>query len=42
MPTYLPFTSQLVPRDQIPEPVEGETASEQGLNRNEGAPCAGR
>ncbi|MCG6112175.1 MAG: glucose/quinate/shikimate family membrane-bound PQQ-dependent dehydrogenase [Paracoccus sp.] len=38
MPTYLPFTSQLVPRDQIPEPTEGETASEQGLNRNEGAP----
>lgn len=38
MPTYLPFTSRLVPRDQIPEPSEGETASEQGLNRNEGAP----
>ncbi|MBM3605734.1 MAG: glucose/quinate/shikimate family membrane-bound PQQ-dependent dehydrogenase [Alphaproteobacteria bacterium] len=38
MPTYLPFTSQLVPRDQIPDPTEGETASEQGLNRNEGAP----
>lgn len=38
MPTYLPFTSRLVPRDQIPEPTEGETASEQGLNRNEGAP----
>jgi quinoprotein glucose dehydrogenase len=38
MPTFLPFTSRLVPRDQIPEPSEGETASEQGLNRNEGAP----
>ncbi|WP_103336266.1 glucose/quinate/shikimate family membrane-bound PQQ-dependent dehydrogenase [Pseudotabrizicola formosa] len=38
MPTYLPFTVRLVPRDQIPDPVEGETASEQGLNRNEGAP----
>ncbi|TKA96608.1 glucose/quinate/shikimate family membrane-bound PQQ-dependent dehydrogenase [Cereibacter changlensis] len=38
MPTYLPFTSRLVPAADIPAPVEGATASEQGLNRNEGAP----
>ncbi|MDK1488906.1 glucose/quinate/shikimate family membrane-bound PQQ-dependent dehydrogenase [Sinorhizobium sp. 7-81] len=38
MPTYLAFTSRLVPRDQIPPKQEGETGSEQGLNRNEGAP----
>ena len=39
MPTYLAFTSQLIPRDQVPPP--GDTkGSEQGLNRNEGAPYA--
>lgn len=38
MPTWLAFTARLVPRDQIPPPEAGETASEQGLNRNEGAP----
>lgn len=38
MPTYLAFTSRLVPRSEIPPKQEGETGSEQGLNRNEGAP----
>jgi len=38
MPTYLAFTSRLVPRDEIPPKGEGEKGSEQGLNRNEGAP----
>ncbi len=38
MPTYLAFTSRLVPRDQIPPKGEDEKGSEQGLNRNEGAP----
>ncbi|WP_416797008.1 glucose/quinate/shikimate family membrane-bound PQQ-dependent dehydrogenase [Ciceribacter azotifigens] len=38
MPTYLAFTSRLVPRDQIAPKGEDEKASEQGLNRNEGAP----
>ncbi|WP_224767540.1 glucose/quinate/shikimate family membrane-bound PQQ-dependent dehydrogenase [Paracoccus yeei] len=38
MPTYLAFTSRLVPRADIPPKGEGEKASEQGLNRNEGAP----
>jgi quinoprotein glucose dehydrogenase len=37
MPTYLAFTSRLVPRDQIP-PKGEEKASEAGLNRNDGAP----
>jgi quinoprotein glucose dehydrogenase len=37
MPTYLAFTSRLVPRSEIP-PKGDEKASEQGLNRNEGAP----
>ena len=37
MPTYLAFTSRLVPRDEIP-PKGEEKGSEQGLNRNEGAP----
>lgn len=36
MPTYLPFTSRLVPASEIP-PKGEEKASEQGLNRNEGA-----
>ncbi|WP_075290172.1 glucose/quinate/shikimate family membrane-bound PQQ-dependent dehydrogenase [Pararhizobium arenae] len=38
MPTYLAFTSRLVPRDQIPPKGQGEKGSEQGLNRNDGAP----
>ncbi|MGV2128395.1 glucose/quinate/shikimate family membrane-bound PQQ-dependent dehydrogenase [Agrobacterium vitis] len=40
MPTYLAFTSQLVPRDQVPAKGEDEKGSEQGLNRNDGAPYA--
>lgn len=38
MPTHLAFTSQLVPRDQIPPRGQDEKGSEQGLNRNDGAP----
>ncbi|QRM54674.1 glucose/quinate/shikimate family membrane-bound PQQ-dependent dehydrogenase [Sinorhizobium sp. BG8] len=38
MPVYLAFVSKLVPRDEIPPKGEGEKGSEQGLNRNEGAP----
>ncbi|KQS67884.1 glucose dehydrogenase [Rhizobium sp. Leaf371] len=38
MPTYLAFTSQLVPRDQIPPKGQDQKGSEQGLNRNDGAP----
>ncbi|AZO37623.1 MULTISPECIES: glucose/quinate/shikimate family membrane-bound PQQ-dependent dehydrogenase [unclassified Mesorhizobium] len=39
MPTYLAFTSKLIPRADVPPP--GDTkGSEQGLNRNEGAPYA--
>src|SRR5690606_17288864 len=38
MPTYLAFTARLVPRDEIPPRGEDEKASEQGLNRNDGAP----
>lgn len=38
MPTYLAFTSRLVPRDRIPPKGQDQKASEQGLNRNEGAP----
>lgn len=38
MPTYLAFTSQLVPRDQVPPRGQDEKGSEQGLNRNDGAP----
>ncbi len=38
MPTYLAFTSRLVPRDQIPAKGQDEKGSEQGLNRNDGAP----
>lgn len=38
MPTYLPFTSRLVPASDIPPKGEDEKASEQGLNRNDGAP----
>jgi quinoprotein glucose dehydrogenase len=39
MPTYLAFISRLVPRAQVPPPGN-EKGSEQGLNRNEGAPYA--
>ena len=39
MPTYLAFKSRLVPRDEVPPP-DGGRGSEQGLNRNEGAPYA--
>jgi quinoprotein glucose dehydrogenase len=38
MPTYLAFTSRLVPRAEIPPKEAGEKGSEQGLNRNEGSP----
>jgi quinoprotein glucose dehydrogenase len=38
MPTYLAFTSRLVPRADIPPKGQGEKGSEQGLNRNDGAP----
>jgi len=38
MPTYLAFTSRLVPRSEIPPKAEGEKGSEHGLNRNEGSP----
>jgi quinoprotein glucose dehydrogenase len=38
MPTYLPFTSRLVPASEIPPKGADEKASEQGLNRNDGAP----
>ncbi len=38
MPTYLAFTSKLVPREEIPPKGDDEKGSEQGLNRNEGAP----
>lgn len=38
MPTYLAFTSRLVPRSEIPPRGDDEKGSEQGLNRNEGAP----
>lgn len=39
MPTYLAFTSRLVPRADVPPPSDTK-GSEQGLNRNEGAPYA--
>jgi quinoprotein glucose dehydrogenase len=38
MPTYLAFTSRLVPRSEIPPKGQDEKGSEQGLNRNDGAP----
>ncbi|WP_458761382.1 glucose/quinate/shikimate family membrane-bound PQQ-dependent dehydrogenase [Afipia sp. TerB] len=38
MPTYLAFISRLVPRSDIPPKGEEDKGSEQGLNRNEGAP----
>jgi quinoprotein glucose dehydrogenase len=37
MPTYLPFTSRLVPASEIPPKGKDEKASERGLNRNDGA-----
>lgn len=40
MPTYLAFTSRLVPRNEVPPKGQGEKGSEQGLNRNDGAPYA--
>ncbi len=39
MPTYLAFISKLVPRAEVP-PKGQAKGSEQGLNRNEGAPYA--
>ena len=38
MPTYLAFTSRLVHAADIPPKEAGTKGSEQGLNRNEGAP----
>ncbi|MGZ2405642.1 glucose/quinate/shikimate family membrane-bound PQQ-dependent dehydrogenase [Rhizobium ruizarguesonis] len=38
MPTYLSFTSRLVPVADIPPRGQDEKGSEQGLNRNDGAP----
>jgi quinoprotein glucose dehydrogenase len=38
MPTYLAFTSRLVPRAEVPPKDQSEKGSEQGLNRNDGAP----
>ena len=38
MPNHLPFTLRLLQRDQIPGRIQGEPASQQGLNGNEGAP----
>ncbi|MBX9457649.1 MAG: glucose/quinate/shikimate family membrane-bound PQQ-dependent dehydrogenase [Rhizobium sp.] len=38
MPTYLAFTVRLVPRAEIPPKGADEKGSEQGLNRNDGAP----
>ncbi|WP_292583052.1 glucose/quinate/shikimate family membrane-bound PQQ-dependent dehydrogenase, partial [Mesorhizobium sp.] len=40
MPTYLAFTSKLIPRADVPPPGGDTKGSEQGLNRNEGAPYA--
>lgn len=40
MPTYLAFTSRLVPRADVPPPGDNTKGSEQGLNRNDGAPYA--
>ena len=38
MPTYLPFVSRLVKAADMPPKDAGAKGSEQGLNRNEGAP----
>ncbi|RUU00764.1 glucose/quinate/shikimate family membrane-bound PQQ-dependent dehydrogenase [Mesorhizobium sp. USDA-HM6] len=40
MPTYLAFVSKLIPRADVPPPGDNTKGSEQGLNRNEGAPYA--
>ncbi|RUW66297.1 membrane-bound PQQ-dependent dehydrogenase, glucose/quinate/shikimate family, partial [Mesorhizobium sp. M1E.F.Ca.ET.063.01.1.1] len=40
MPTYLALTSKLIPRADVPPPGDNTKGSEQGLNRNEGAPYA--
>ena len=40
MPTYLAFTSKLIPRADVPAPGDNTKGSEQGLNRNDGAPYA--
>ncbi|KUM28053.1 glucose dehydrogenase [Mesorhizobium loti] len=40
MPTYLAFISKLIPRADVPPPGDNTKGSEQGLNRNEGAPYA--
>ncbi|TPI59476.1 glucose/quinate/shikimate family membrane-bound PQQ-dependent dehydrogenase [Mesorhizobium sp. B3-1-7] len=40
MPTYLAFTSKLIPRADVPVPGDNSKGSEQGLNRNDGAPYA--
>jgi quinoprotein glucose dehydrogenase len=42
MPTYLAFTSQLIPADKVPPKAQDQKGSEQGLNRNDGAPYAVR
>lgn len=39
MPTYLAFTSKLIPRDEVP-PQGSKKASEMGINQNTGAPYA--
>ena len=39
MPTYLAFTSRLIPRDEVP-PQGSKKASEMGINQNKGAPYA--
>lgn len=38
MPTYLAFTSRLVPRADVPPKGQDQKGSEEGLNRNDGAP----
>jgi quinoprotein glucose dehydrogenase len=38
MPTYLAFTSRLVPAADLPPKGQDQKGSEEGLNRNEGAP----
>ncbi|APO73969.1 quinoprotein glucose dehydrogenase [Rhizobium etli 8C-3] len=38
MPTYLAFTSRLVPAAEVPPRGQDEKGSEQGLNRNDGSP----
>jgi quinoprotein glucose dehydrogenase len=38
MPTYLAFTSRLMPAADLPPKGQDQKGSEEGLNRNEGAP----